>query len=156
VAKTSFFRERKVIKNIENLQTKENKSKAFTNSNNAFPKVFLLKVDLAKYYKKQHQSRNETSSICLKFVVGFQQPFKKKELNTTIMETRKDGSMGKTASQVIAEDSQRNQNANPHAYRNKLSYDNDQGELDTEDVEDIDDDYLDNDDFGKIEDGEHD
>lgn len=72
------------------------------------------------------------------------------------METRKDGSLGKTASQMIAEDTQRNHNSNPHAYKTSLSYDNDQGELDTEDVEDIDDDFLDNDDFGKIEDDKRD
>ncbi len=63
------------------------------------------------------------------------------------METRKDGSMGKTAAQLIAEDNQRNYNSNQHAYRTALSYDNDEEAFDIEDVEDIDDDFLDNDDF---------
>lgn len=54
--------------------------------------------------------------------------------------------MGKTAAQLIAEDARRNYNSNEHAYRTAMSYDNDEGELDTEDVEDIDDDFLDNDD----------
>jgi len=62
------------------------------------------------------------------------------------METRNDGSHGKTAAQIIGEDATRNSNSNPHAYRTALSYDNDSGELDAEDVEDIDDDFLDNDD----------
>lgn len=69
--------------------------------------------------------------------------------NTITMETRKDGSMGKTAAQLIAEDNQRNHNSNQHAYRTALSYDNGEGELDTDDVEDIDDDFLDTDDLDK-------
>lgn len=55
------------------------------------------------------------------------------------MQTRNDGSEGKTAAQIIAEDTERNENSNPHAYRTSLLYDNDEGELDSEDVEDVED-----------------
>jgi len=70
------------------------------------------------------------------------------------METRNDGSKGKTAAELIAEDATRSNKSNPDSYENAVDYEGDEGNLDADDIVALDDDFLDNDGLTENEDEE--
>lgn len=63
------------------------------------------------------------------------------------MKKRNDGSQGKTAAQLIGEDAERNNKANHESYESSANYEGDEGDLDVDDIQNLDDDYLDRNDF---------
>jgi hypothetical protein len=63
------------------------------------------------------------------------------------MKNRNDGSHGKTAAQMIEEDAERNNKANHDSYESTVNYEGDEGDLDIDDIQSLDDDYLNRNDF---------